>query len=86
MCCNERLYYIFPVQISKDPAVYPRPCVYMLYEPEVRTGDAALAAAQEGGQDEEESSNVEIRIAPQHENSGLVFDKHFQFIASSPSK
>ena len=52
----------------------------MLYEPEVRTGDAALAAAQEGGQDEEESSNVEIRIAPQHENSGWFLINIFSLL------
>ncbi|KAL5254042.1 hypothetical protein ACHWQZ_G013711 [Mnemiopsis leidyi] len=49
--------------VSKDTNVYPRTCVYMLYE------GGTTETLSTDSSDEEESGNVEIRIAPQNDNA-----------------
>merc|ERR1712176_1216609 len=50
--------------ISKDLRAYPRPCVYMLYE-----SGGGSDSPNSSGDDEEEEGNIEIRIAPQNDNT-----------------
>jgi len=51
--------------VSKDMSTYPRPCVYMLYE----SGGEAPSPNSSDDDEEEEEGNIEIRIAPQNENT-----------------
>lgn len=54
--------------ISKDPASYPRPCLYMLYDGTTPTPQQG--ESREGSDEEtEDEGNIEIRIAPSDENN-----------------